>query len=51
MVACLTTMAGCVTPLGGQPHPDLNTELLFQVLHDVDYVVTNYAWLLMLLGL
>ena len=44
-------MTGCATPLQGQPHPDFNTELMLQILHDVDYVVTNYAWLLALLGL
>lgn len=37
---------------GEQPtHPDFNTELVLQVLDDLDYVVTNYAWLLALLGL
>ena len=50
-VACLLILTGCATPLDGQPHPDFNTELLLQVLNDVDYVMTNYAWLLALLGL
>ena len=50
-VACLLILTGCVTPLEGQPHPDFNTELLLQLLNDVDYVVTNYSWLLVLLGL
>jgi hypothetical protein len=35
----------------GQPHPDLDVELLVQVLADIDYIVTNYAWVLALLGL
>ena len=47
----LLLMAGCATPLQGQPHPDLDTELMLQILHDIDYVVTNYAWLLALIGL
>jgi len=52
-VACLL-LTGCMAlgQPGGQPtHPDFNTELVLQVLDDLDYVVTNYAWLLALLGL
>lgn len=49
-------LTGCAAMLGQQgseqpAHPDFNTELLLQVLDDLDYVVTNYAWLLALLGL
>lgn len=51
----LLLLTGCAIPSSGQPgqpaHPDFNTELLLQTLEDLDYVVTNYAWLLALLGL
>lgn len=44
---------GCVSleQPGAPPHPDFNIELLLKALDDVDYIVTNYAWLLALLGL
>ncbi len=43
--------SGCVTPMEGEPHPDLDVELLLQLLNDIDTFVMNYAWLLALLGL
>lgn len=48
-------MASCAMP--GQPdgagpaHPDPSTELLLALLADVDNLMTNYAWVLALLGL
>lgn len=49
----LALLSGCmsVQSADGQPHPDLDVELLVQVLADIDYIVTNYAWVLALLGL
>lgn len=53
-LAVVLLLPGCAM-LGPQgatlQHPDFDTELLLQVLDDVDYLVTNYAWLLALLGL
>ena len=54
-IVALFLLTGCMS-LGQQgpdqsAHPDFNTEMVLQVLDDLDYVVTNYAWLLALLGL
>ena len=46
--------ASCAMPGqrgGGSAHPDFNTELVLNALEDVDYLMTNYAWVLALLGL
>ena len=49
----LFVLPGCMSmPMeGGQAHPDLDVELMLQILSDIDYVITNYGWLAALLGL
>ena len=50
--AALLFCAGCVSPgAGGQPHPDLDVELVIQMMADLDYFLTNYGWLLAGIGL
>ena len=44
-------LPGCMTPMEGQQHSSLDVELVLQVLSDVDYLVTNYSWILALIGL
>ncbi len=49
---CFLT-GGCalLSPPPGQPHPDFNTELLIQIMDDLDQFITSYAWVLPLIGL
>lgn len=48
-------LSGCamLAPPGGEgpAHPDLDVEVMMQLLHDIDVFITDYAWLLALLGL
>ncbi len=47
----LLLSVGCVASrTQGAPHSDFNTEMVAQLLSDVDAFVTNYGWLLALLG-
>jgi len=44
--------SGCTTPrAGGASHPDFSVEMAAQMLADIDFFITNYAWILALLGL